>query len=308
MPGPYAHITLLHKLNKPARLESIFTPASGYAQIIRDHFNYCCMGAVSPDYPNLARRDEHAFRWADAMHCSHACRMITSGIRQLEPDDGAARNKQVAWLLGYCAHVATDVTIHPVVQAKVGPYAGNQRQHRICEMNQDSYIFRRMNRGEIGQSNAFAETIATCTNSVDGDDMDRDIARLWMGMFRDVHPELYALHTPNVDLWQNEFNGMVRRAKSNTVRLFPLAGVISNKLSLAYPQFRDIDDQYIEEQLIPAEPPIHRHYDQLFDRAINNVATLWGQVEQSISNNVPLKLSNWNLDNGLNEDNKLVFW
>ena len=37
-----------------------------------------------------------------------------------------AQQKGLAWLLGYCAHVATDVTIHPVVEMKVGPYDENK--------------------------------------------------------------------------------------------------------------------------------------------------------------------------------------
>jgi Zinc dependent phospholipase C len=72
------------------------------------------LGAVSPDYPNLARDSGTASQWADAMHGTRACEMITSGIRRVRVAEEAARDKQLAWLLGYCAHVVTDATIHPI--------------------------------------------------------------------------------------------------------------------------------------------------------------------------------------------------
>src|SRR5450631_1937008 len=109
MPGPYAHITLLHELIQPERLESIFSPFSAAPAALKTYFPYCTLGAVSPDYPNLARGDGSPSRWADAMHYTRACDMIFSGIRRVRNTQGTARDKQLAWLLGYCAHVATDV-------------------------------------------------------------------------------------------------------------------------------------------------------------------------------------------------------
>jgi len=160
MPGPYAHITLLYELLRPDRPGPIFTPSSACHDSLETCFPFCVLGAVSPDYPNLAGGNDA--QWAEAMHCFRACEMIASGIRRVRYSKGIVRAKQMAWLLGYCAHVVTDVTIHPVVEARVGVYAENQRHHRICEMNQDSHIYRRMNLGEIGASDKFALTVAQC--------------------------------------------------------------------------------------------------------------------------------------------------
>lgn len=311
MPGPYAHITMLQELMRPGTLESVFAPSSVYSTALIQYFPYCALGAVSPDYPNLARNDRESSRWADAMHYTRACDMITSGIKRVREAQGAARDKQLAWLLGYCAHVATDVTIHPVVQAKVGVYAENQRDHRICEMNQDSYIYRRMNLGEIGESDAFARTVAQCSNRDDSTQLDYDIVTLWKGMLKDVHPELYAAYQPDCASWHWEFITCVAGSTVDPVKLFPLAAFIAAKMELTYPTYETVALQYIDELEIPSINPQRLHYDEIFDHAVDNVAALWRLVERAAcdenSPNLPT-FSNWNLDSGLDELGRLVFW
>lgn len=311
MPGPYAHITMLYELMRSARLKSIFSPLSGFDAALEKYFHYCTLGAVSPDYPNLARGDINASQWADAMHCTRACEMAESGIRRVRGAKGAARGKQLAWLLGYCAHVAADVTIHPVVQAKVGVYAENQRQHRICEMNQDSYIYRRMNLGEIGESDTLALTVAQCSNTDDRSRLDRDIVILWEGMFADVHPELFEAHPPDCSSWHREFVAMVAACGAGAERLFPLAGVIAARTGLAYPAYKSVDRQFVAEQMVPSEWPFHLHYDDIFDLAACNVTTVWRQVEHAVCADDATYLSrfgDWNLDTGRDEHGRLVFW
>lgn len=76
------------------------------------------------------------------MHYDFTGKMITVGadlIRKM--DRGTEKRICIAWLMGYAAHVVTDVSIHPIVKLKVGDYAENKTDHRICEMNQDAYIY-----------------------------------------------------------------------------------------------------------------------------------------------------------------------
>ncbi len=311
MPGPYAHITLLHELMRTGRLESVFFPSAIYCASLMEYFPYCALGAVSPDYPNLARGNSNAAQWADAMHCTRACEMIESGIRRVRGAKGTVRDKQLSWLLGYCAHVVTDVTIHPVVQAKVGVYAENQRKHRICEMNQDSHIYRRMNQGEIGESDRFALTVVQCSNSDDRSQLDRDIVTLWQGMLEDVYPELYVSAPPDCLSWHREFVEMTVACDTGSVRLFPLAGVIAAKMNLAYPAFDMVDRQYVEDLALPLEMPDYLHYDEIFDRAVGNVAAEWGVVVRGACSDSPSRLpsfGNWNLDTGCDEHGRLAFW
>ncbi len=311
MPGPYAHIALLQELMRPGTVESIFAPSSLFPESLAPFFPFCALGAVSPDYPNLATVDRTASIWADAMHYTRACEMITSGIRRVRGEHGTVRDKQLAWLLGYCAHVATDVTIHPVVLAKVGVYAENQRHHRICEMNQDSYIYRRMNLGEIGESDIFARTVAQCSSASDDAKLDRDIVTLWEGMLKDVHPDLYAAHQPDSSSWHREFMTFDAGNAGNAVKLFPLAKVIATKMDLAYPVGDKVDRQYIDELEIPLITPQYLHYDDIFDHSVDNVAAIWRLVERAVCDdnirNLPV-FSDWNLDNGRDEFGRLVFW
>ncbi len=54
------------------------------------------------------------------------------------------------------------VTIHPIIELKVGEYAKHQREHRQCEMHQDSYIFQQLNLGKAGISEHFESGIKKC--------------------------------------------------------------------------------------------------------------------------------------------------
>ncbi|MDD2539744.1 MAG: zinc dependent phospholipase C family protein [Desulfuromonadaceae bacterium] len=311
MPGPYAHITLLHELMRPGTSESLFNSSAGFLDALEQYFPYCVLGAVSPDYPNLARHDDTAAWWADAMHCTRTGEMIASGVRRLNGTAGAVHDKQLAWLLGYCAHVATDVTIHPVVQAKVGAYAENQRHHRVCEMNQDSHIYRRMNLGEIGASDAFARIVAQCSDADDATRLDRDIVTFWEGMFGDVYPHQFVKYPPNSASWHREFVAKAADCRAGEARLFPLASVIAAKMGGAYPAYKTVDRQYIEEQMVPSDPPCLLHYDKIFDHALENVAKVWRLVEQAVCAADPAYMhpfEEWNLDTGRDEHDRLVFW
>jgi hypothetical protein len=217
----------------------------------------------------------------------------------------------VSWLLGYCAHVATDVTIHPIVQAKVGVYAENQRLHRICEMNQDSYIYNRMNLGEIGESNNFALTVAQCGNSEDRTKLDGDIVTIWEGMLADVYPEMFEANPPDSSSWHREFMARVDEVPAKMARLFPLAGNIAARMGLEYPSFNGVDQQFIEEQPVPSKRQFCLHYNEIFDRAAGNVVAVWKMMEQALCDDDPTLmpiLGDWNLDTGCDENGGLVFW
>jgi len=296
---------------KNGRIKSIFTPSSGFRRVLLNYYPYCALGAVSPDYPNLITKDAAVPLWADAMHCFRTCKMIIRGIELVRNSVGSARDKQVAWLLGYTAHVVTDVTIHPVVQAKVGLYAANQRQHRICELHQDCYIYRRMNLGEIGDSDSFAMLVAQCSVHNDEAPLDFDICSLWGSMLENVHPDMFRDNPPDIQSWHREFMAKITCSTPNTPRLFPLAGAIAAKIGLAYPSYKAVDMQYIDELIVPNERPFHLHYEDIFSHALCNIATVWREVERAVCSDEQtdlMTLDDWNLDTGCDEYNRLVFW
>jgi len=311
MPGPYAHITLLYELRSSGRFEKIFQPLSGCADALEHYFSYCVLGAVSPDYPNIAVTDSTASGWADAMHCTRACEMLASGVRHVRNVNGPTRDKQLAWLLGYASHVAADVTIHPIVQAKVGAYATNQRHHRICEMHQDSFIYHRMSLGEIGESDEYALAVARCSNSDDRTALDCDIVNLWESMLEDVHTQRFATTQPDCESWHREFVARVDRCCGHDVRLFPLAGRIAENVGLEYPVYKNVGRQFVADQVVPSKKPYHLDYDDIFDQATDSVADVWSRVEQSICSPGSVQtpqFGNWNLDTGRDGQGRLVFW
>jgi hypothetical protein len=173
-----------------------------------DYFQFCELGVVSPDYPYLAIGDNSAEKWADLMHYKNTTLIIKFGIEEIRKLQGEEQRKAFAWLLGYASHVATDVTIHPVVELKVGPYAQNKTDHRICEMHQDAHIFQRLNLGGVGLSNHLSSGIGACSNE-NGKGLDQTICKLWSGLLNQAYPEDYQLNFPDMDKWHDRFEPIV---------------------------------------------------------------------------------------------------
>lgn len=306
MPGPYAHITLVNELKKNILKKRAYVPSCEAMSAILDFFAFCELGAVSPDYPNLAADDDNALLWADAMHYTRTGDMIRSGVKFIRSIDNNARCKALAWLLGYSAHMATDVTIHPVVQIKVGDYASNKRQHRLCEMHQDAFVFQRMNLGEIGESRHFSAAVSGCGEQERLDDV---IVQLWNAMLAEVHPDLYVSHPPDVEAWHARFVSIAASSGKTDLALFPLASVIASRIETGYPAFSEVDGQYVEN----LQTPMGRimHYDDIFDRAIGNVCSVWRMIERGVCVDDLSCLSGiraWDLDTGLDENGKYAFW
>lgn len=310
MAGPYAHITLLHELmNTLHSGESRRLPVEAeVAAAARDHFPFCALGAVSPDIPNLAR-DEAGAMWSDAMHYSCSGEMIIRGVWRVSraPDD--IRPKLLAWLLGYCAHVVTDVTIHPVVRLMVGDYAENRRRHRICEMNQDAHVFGRMNLGELRDSDRFTRYILACHRPGEPGLLDPDVAALWDALFSEVHPRLYTHVQPPINKWFGAFCDLAATRTGRGAAMFPLAALISEGIQRDYPRREHVDQGYVHGLAAPGGALLP--YDDIFDKAVAHVLELWdvaGRGALSDGRDYLFRFGNWDLDTGLDELNRLVFW
>ena len=308
MPGAYAHITLVNEFRTPELLENIKGfPKDGMVALYK-RFKYCELGAVSPDYPYLALGDGDAADWADLMHYTHTGQMIHAGIKLVRAMSGDMREKCLAWLLGYAAHVAADVTIHPVVELIVGPYKGNEKHHRVCEMNQDAYIFQRLNVAEVGLSDHLESGIAACSDPDDDEKMDPDIVNLWIGMMKEVHPTIYTANSPDVNKWHDRFNLIVEEIAEAGNHLLPFARHLGTNSGLIYPAVDQIDKKYIENLIVPFGT---MNYDELFSKAIESVSKVWLQISKGVLSGDTLyvaQIGNWDLDTGRNEKNELVFW
>lgn len=310
MPGAYAHITLANLMREPARLKQIgFSDAA--SACVLDYLRYCELGAVSPDYPYLSVTEAGAAKWADLMHYERTGELLRAGIEGVKNLAGEERRRAFAWLLGYAAHVATDVTIHPVVELKVGPYAQNKKAHRVCEMHQDAYIFaKHMNLGEVGLCEHLTSGIARCIVPGSPGRVDQTIRTLWEGILGKVHPDEATTNPPRVDQWHRGFDRMVNKIGEEGNRLMPIARHVAVNCGLTYPALAEVDHpEYITSLKVPGGNT--QHYDEIFERAIESVGEAWSAVERAIFRQDAAAaglFGSWNLDTGLDENNRLVFW
>lgn len=304
MPGAYTHITLANELRAVSRLEAIPGFPEEAIDAVLAEFKFCELGAVSPDYPYLSLADGDAAKWADNMHYTRTGEVIQTGVGLLRQARGEARRKGLAWLLGYTSHVVADVTVHPVVNLRVGPYEENKTTHRTCEMNEDAYIFRRLNVGEVGLSEHLDSGIRSCGSPKK---LDRDVEGLWKSILKEVYPEDFAANEPDIHKWHRAF-GTVVDAIGEGNHLLPLSRHVAAGVGLTYPARDDLDESFLTGLKTPAGA---EEYDIVFDRAVAVAAKTWGVIARGICAGDDLYLAqvgNWNLDTGRDPAGELVFW
>lgn len=308
MSGAYAHITVVNEFRNTDKLLAIPGFPVEAAKAYLSWFKYVELGAVSPDYPYLAVANADAAEWADLMHYTHTGKMVQEGARLLRATVGKKKNKCLAWLMGYASHVTTDVTVHPVVELKVGPYAENKSDHRTCEMHQDAFIFQRLGLGGVGVSDHLCSGIGACSLPDDDDLLDADIIEFWMALLNAVHPEKFAENPPDIHKWHERFNEIVAAIAAAGGHLLPFARHVAADAGLLYPSTSQIDRQYIDDLRVPGGT---MDYEDLFNLAVGNVATVWSEIAVGALQNddaILARFGEWNLDTGKDQNHKLVFW
>lgn len=306
MPGAYAHITLVNLAKEPRRLEKAGIKPQAIAALL-DYFRFCELGAVSPDYPYLDILRRESAPWADLMHYEKTGDMIRHGIEIVRDLSGVDQAKTLTWLMGYAAHVTADVTIHPIVELKVGKYAENQKGHRICEMHQDAYIFQRLNLGEVGLSEHLESGIWGCCDPAGSGRLDGTVVSAWEGMLKHCHPKAFAKKPPNLHNWHTSFKHVVDKVEEGN-RLAPFARHVAVNCGMTYPDKTGIDRQYIENLATPAGA---MHYDAIFDTALGNVVAMWRVIVDGVfegSKAYNTTFGSWDLDTGRLPSGQYVFW
>lgn len=309
MPGGYAHITLVNTMRE--LIDGDAAVPVNVKIATADYLNFCELGGVSPDYPYLDALNGDSPPWADAMHYDNTTAMLRAGASRVMAMNGARQSKCLAWLLGYAAHVVGDVTIHPIVELKVGPYEQNKQHHRICEMHQDAYIFQRLNVGKVGLAEYLDKKnngLRACHRPGDEDRIDADVFELWNGMLADVHPGKHALNAPDIDAWHRNFGGRVDLIEEGAA-LPALARHVAVDAGVTYPEPDEVDRvEYINTL---ATPEGRLSYGTIFDRARENIARMWSWIGEDVAAkriNRLAGLSSWNLDTGRDDAGKLVYW
>lgn len=305
MPGAYTHITMANRAAERVGLEAL----AGFPQqaigACGRWLRFCELGAVSPDYPYLHVTSDGAKRWADKMHYERSGDVIKAVVRRLRTMTGQAQEKGLVWILGYTVHVVMDVTIHPVINLKVGPYEQNKTRHRECEMNQDVHIFQSLNL-LVRLSEHLDSGISRCRNATGG--LDDDVRNLWTAALTAAHPDEARDNPPDPDVWHRRF-GLIVDAVENTGYFEPISRHVLTGAGLVYPRENALDQQYIRD--LPTPDGGRIHLDELFERARRNVHDVWIAVARGIlanDNEFETKLGDWDLDTGRDSAGHLVFW
>lgn len=305
MPGAYAHIAVVNDAQKRAGSAGLRDDTLvGLGLFLK----YAELGAVSPDYPYLTLKRGQK-KWADAMHYTRNASLLRAGVAavaKLPPD---LQTKATAWLLGFAAHMTTDMTIHPVVELRVGPYKGNEGEHRRCEMHQDAFIFPRvMNIGDTGLSEHLATGIAACHAADDEDEVDPAVGQVWLAMLAAAYPDDPADDPPLPSAWHCGFRDVLATMVGAN-HLFPFARHVSADLNLAYPAASDIDGSFILQLRTPEGP---MDYGAIYERARANVLAVWKGLDDALvegRSDALDRLEDWNLDTGRSvQTGQLVFW
>jgi hypothetical protein len=316
MPGSYAHLTMVGI----ARTRSELLAIDGFPREAVDaagfYLKFLELGAVSPDYPYLDVTSGEAKKWADVMHYTHTGDTVyTAATMVRDLPSGEDKDKCLAWLMGFVAHVVGDMCIHPVVYLKVGPYDQNATPHRRCEMHQDAFIFPRLGLGMPQTSEHIKSTIMKCGTNQEPHKIDPAVKNLLDNLLRTIHADLFASDPPDINNWHDKCYMILEQLLPTSSRLVPFARHVCNGIGLVYPETDRIDMGYIKNLRVPAADGIdqRKDYDEIFDFTIQRIREAWRDVARhalGIEDLLSFRGGEWNLDTGrdLAAADKLVFW
>ncbi len=300
-------------------LDSIDTLTPVMKRALMEFLNFTELGAVSPDCPSLQLLNGNAEGWCNVMHYWKTADFIRRAVPYVFALDYrlTATQKCLAWLFGYTAHVVTDMTVHPVVSLKVGPYEKNKRAHRLCEMHQDIYIFHKMGLGEITQAEFLRDCgIASCAAAKDKKKLEPAIVKLWCHCLAGTPLASIRMNSglkaptaaPDPDAWFTHYVGLMDKFVEEGGKLPLLCRAITKAEGLVYPELKELKPTYIKKLKTPFKATMD--YDQVFAQAQQSVKQAWRELGQALDrgNAAFFTLANGNLDTGLDEANNSIFW
>ncbi len=321
MAGTFAHLTLVDKLCRDdAVLDGIGTLTPVMKGALKTFRPFCELGAISPDAPYLRLLSGDAARWADVMHYWKTADFVRHAIPLVFNMDYRFTDTQkcLAWLFGYTAHLVTDLTIHPVVKARVGPYDQNKRMHRICEINQDVYIFHKQGFGDITTAQYIDRCgIKSCADPTDSGKLNAAVRKLWSDGLKSYLSEGVSMknslpapeHDPDPDAWFEHYVRLLDKFVEDGGMSPLVFRTISEAAGVIYPQYSDVVKKFINNLEMPGEGE-PTNYDAVFERTKQNVIATWRDLGAALDSGKKelFTLANADLDTGRDSNNRLVFW
>lgn len=301
MPGAYAHLVAANlALIHPQHSRRL---PSNSRRILSQYQRYVELGAVSPDFPYLTITSSDQALWADRMHRKNVDVFLKLALYHVKSLQGNEQDIAYAWLSGYLSHVIADITIHPVIEETVGHYQQNKQAHRLCEMHQDTYIWQRMQLGEIGAKTWLSHHLLLCTSYEGQATLDPIITTLWQDSLTLAFPLESSI--PNINAWFSSFIKVISLIEDN-YQLFPLSRHVASFLKLTYPKVGELNTAYLEA--LPT-PEGAMDYDDVFDFCIENIIEYQQLLYDSVFHDRPLTwISSWSLDTGLNREGQFGVW
>lgn len=307
MPGPFTHLMICQAAKN---LDEFL--GEELWKFLNKYYQFLFLGAESPDLPYLSigvgGKD-----WADAMHYDRTNSQVISGfadLRQAWPLRTPADEIECAWFLGYVSHMVADATVHPIVQAIVGPYEGHEEAHRLCEMTMDSLIFDEIIQADLTYAE-FSDALKFCNES----DHFPELLDFWQTQLNNNYSGLP--HDPEPSTWFTEYTTALDAAEGGKVAaIFRHLGVGGNYV---YRTAEDIQTNYpgdYQQYYAAVKFPgggSGRFRTNGFDKAVNNVANIWKTLYRGLTDHglaVSQVVRNWNLDTGGDQDagDVVTFW
>ena len=282
---------------------------------IEKYKSFCELGSVSPDLPYLDLLHGNSKGWANVMHYWKTADIIRAGISYFAGQNFEARDNRtlraLAWLFGYSAHVATDLTVHPVLAASGYPYATNPTGHRLCELNQDAYIFKKIN-GEDAADTRYVENcgIASCGDPNAPAKLHPAIRELWVRCLSGISPSGVQMENgapgptadPIPDVWFGDYTKRLAEFVEQGGGFLLFLRDLLESEGVCLPESGEVDMKYITNLKTPSNQATD--YDSVFDLSLANVRSTWTQLAMALAardQNV-FALQNANLDTGVADD------
>jgi hypothetical protein len=301
MAGAFTHMAVVSKAR------GAFANGSDLKKCMQTNLHFLTLGSVSPDAPYLSLTER---AWADTMHYEETNGIVHHGLKLLigvEEKDEAWWSK-LAWLLGYISHLVTDATIHPIVEALVGPYKNpdSHTPHRICEMVHDVMIMKEVKNLELAGSE-YADLLRACQD----DPSFEAVCGFWEDAARLAYPEKMAINLKEV------FQAYTRtidlaEGGNKMARLFRHFGseFVYDTYETLITTHSDRVEEYYRSVRLPSGAQ-GAFIDHGFFHAAENVGNVWKEVERSllVTKTFAEVLPNWDLDTGIDRNTEMkTYW
>ncbi len=315
MPGTYAHLMITEEALRG------FSTDPAINRVLRGvtltHSQYVHLGSVSPDYPYLDLLQPAQKCWGDHMHYRHTGDAVKGMASQLA-ETGASRFEEeefvipFCWTLGYLSHVTADLVVHPVVFNIVGPYKGNETEHRHCEMIQDSFIYNKIRRGAEIRHNQLMEIIQTCSDPENPQRINPFLNDFWADILLALFPDDSEETPPEIDQWHCQFENWIGFAGDP---LF-VGRIMDPNHKFTYKKSTEINSdekkRFLEAVPLPGGK-IGRYERDVFPKAVDEVRKKWTLLAQGLSGNSVddffTVVTNCDLDTGKDlQYSELVYW